>query len=263
MNTMNTIYLTVLGTIAAFFVLTKLNRLHPWSRLRHAMRRLGRWVLDSENFESLVIDEMRTHRRGVDNWVRDMPSKFTTRRLDRNIDAQGSRVTSLKREVEELGILLRQYTNALGPMWTTAAGHRMPMRLLSTLHLRNILEGGFCRSDVGNDYIRNELDRRSVDARYRAAESAATSDRRMSEGLKNASPAKATPAGWADPRLPMTYTPEVANRVARVLPQWAQDIIADLVQEGGRAISFDERKRIRMQLPIWAQQTISDLWQAR
>jgi len=65
-----------------------------------------------------------------------------------------------------------------------------------------------------------------------------------------------------DPRIPMTYTPEVAARVARTLPIWAQDLIGDLLRENPRSVTREELRRVK-RLPLWAQQVIADLRMAR
>ena len=255
------------GALGALAILSLRLLVQPARRLAQGARRLYRRAIGMEHFEALVIDEMRTYRRDVDFYTRDLPSRLQLSTLDRDVkgtaarlqqhldamSAERTRTNRLRREVEELGMLLHQYTEALGPMWQTAMGHRMPMRLLSTGHLKNILDGGFGGYEA-RDFAKSELERRSIDTAWR-----------VKAQNNEKAPTKADFANrraQIDPRIPMTYTPEVASRVARVLPQWAQDIIAGLLQPQDLPIKRAERTRIKT-LPLWAQQVISDLEQPR
>ncbi len=269
----STLYNMTFGALGALVLLLSFNimrsvgRLHPTTWLRNATRR----VLGIEAFEELTLSELRSYRVDVDRWTRDvraevrrMGSGSASVREDvaTRMAADRTRNNRVRTEVEELGILLRRYTDALGPMWQTAQGHRMPMRLLSSGHLRNIIEGAFGPRE-SREFAASELRRRSVDAGYRA-DAAAGKPAPTAQQMRNIAQMKAQSgrSGRADPRLPASYTPAVAVRVARVLPQWAQKIIGELVQEGPRAMNFATRKRIK-RLPIWAQQTIHDLRQPR
>jgi hypothetical protein len=159
----------------------------------------------------------------------------------------------LKREVEELGLLLRQYTDALGPMWTTAQGHSMPLRLLSTQHLQNIRNGDFGSYET-REFIDRELERREIDAKWRERQANGEKMPTRTDYLAR--------RAVIDPRVPFAYSPEVAARVARTLPQWAQDLIGDLVQPNPRSVTREEQRRVK-RLPLWAQQLVSDLRRPR
>lgn len=76
---------------------------------------------------------------------------------------------SVRREVEELGLLARATRDLLGPIWKTAEGHSAPMAFLSTSHLSNILAGGFGSPEV-RQFAELEVARRTVDADWRARE---------------------------------------------------------------------------------------------
>jgi hypothetical protein len=145
-------------------------------RLRAATRRLVRRTLGLEHFESLVIEDLRIYRTDVDRLTRDLNSDVRRVRNELHMHgdalrARNSRLNMLKREVEELGLLLRQYTDALGPMWTTASGHSTPLRLLSTQHLQNIRNGDFGSYET-REFIDRELERREIDAAWRKRQEA-------------------------------------------------------------------------------------------
>ena len=129
------------------------------TRFRNFLRRF----LGVEQFERTTISELNTYRSDVDRWTRDIPGR-------REFSAAVRRHDSLRHEVEELGILATTMRDALGPIWTTAAGHSAPMALLSTSHLRNILEGGFARSETVQEFAERELERRGNDAEWRERE---------------------------------------------------------------------------------------------
>lgn len=259
MNIIEASYLTFFGTIIALFLLHWLHRL-GWLQPLQRLRNLTRRVLGVAAFEEKVRDNLYEYRRDVNNWTRD-----THPRTQRNANAIASvredvatrmaadrtRNNRVRTEVEEMGILLRQYTDALGPMWTTAQGHKMPLRLLSTGHLTNIRDGGFTRNRNVQEFIESELERRRIDAGYRVGDAAG-----------KPAPTRADYArGPADPRLPMIYTSEVARRV-RVLPQWLQVIIRDLLTTSPQKLKRAERTRLK-RMPIWAQQLVIDLEQPR
>lgn len=56
----------------------------------------------------------------------------------------------------------REKLIALGPMWKAQGGHKMPMGILSTCHLQNILDGNF-GTQTHRDYAEKELERRAED----------------------------------------------------------------------------------------------------
>ena len=210
----------------------------PVRRLRTATRTFYRRLIGMTRFEELVIDEMRTYRSDVDNFTRQVRSEMRTLRSEmqagRNtLSAHGARVNSTKREVEELGIMLDSYTETLGPIWNTAQGHRMPMRLLSTGHLENIIEGGF-GSYEARDFARVELERRGIDASWRVRQ-------------ERGEPAP-TKEQMAARRAMKARSEELVRQQAPFVKPKKK-----------RALSFDERRRVRAVLPMWAQDLINEL----
>lgn len=245
-----------LGLIVLALLLPRLVGLTLAARTR--LRNVTRRCLGIERFEELTISELRGYRADVDRYTRDMPTRAQVIRIRQNSDeqadalrARNSRLNSLKREVEELGMLLRSYTEALGPMWTTAQGHRMPLRLLSTSHLRNILDGGFAR-DRAADFIRTELQRRDVDAGFRADEAAGMAAPTRQDYLTG----RVTGDGKLMPP-PLSIHPTTMARLY-VLPQWAQEIVTSLSSRRLSRISRQNRDRLEV-LPLWAQDLIADL----
>lgn len=235
--------------------------LRQLGRLRGATRRLARRTLGLEHFEELTLDEVRNLRRDLEFYTRGLPSdvQYSTLRRDFNmlrdaLQARGTKVVRLQREVEELGLLLRQYTDALGPMWTTAQGHQMPLRLLSTSHLRNIKAGNFGSLSL-REFVDRELERRAIDAQWREREARGLPAPTRQDVIERG-------VGVLDPRVPFAYSPEVAARVARSLPQWAQDLIGDLVKPNPRSVTREEQRRVK-RLPLWAQQLVADLRRPR
>lgn len=260
MNT--TLYNLTFGALGALILLLGVRayqlvgRLGIGTRLRSGYRRL----IGMTHFEELVLNEMRTYRRDVDFYTRGLPTTMQLSTIDKRMEqhrttlqAERTRNNRLRKEVEELGILLHSYTETLGPIWNTASGHRMPMRLLSSGHLKNIIDGNFGGYDARR-FAMGELERRSIDTAWRVKMQQGEPVPTKQDYIMGRVP--------IDPSIPMTYTLQVASRVARVLPQWAQDIIAGLLQPEGLPIKRAERARIK-KLPLWAQQTIKDLEQPR
>lgn len=225
-----------------------------------AARRLGattRRISGQENFENLVREELTGYRRdverGFDNVLRE--TKSTRHRQDDRsaaLSAHGARVNRVRNEVEELGILLRQYTEALGPMWQTAQGHRMPMRLLSTSHLNNIIEGGFGGYEA-RQFASRELERRTIDTQWREAEArgetAPTLDQ-MAAGQRRATPTM------------LTINGEAQQRIDRVTPSWARKIIMELRVGTLDNVPAGQRQRVK-RLPQWTQRVIEQLVRSR
>jgi len=252
-----------LGALVALTLIPLLRlfgRLQLGTRVGNALYRLLRTTLGMQHFEKLVINELRTYRSDVDRLTRDTNSDVRRVRNEVNVladahRARSTKVMRLQREVEELGLLLRQYADALGPIWTTAQGHQMPLRLLSTSHLRNIKEGNFGSMSV-RDFVDRELERREIDSQWRAREAAGlpapTRQDVIEKGL-----------GVLDPRVPFAYSPEVATRVTRTLPLWARELISDLLVQNPRSLTREELRRVRQVLPAWAQQLVADLRRPR
>jgi len=258
------------GALGALAILSLRLLVQPARRLRTWTRTTYRRLIGMEHFEANVIDEMRTYRRDVDEWTRRVRSEMQDVRNDMRsrsttLSAHGARTNSARREIEELGLLLRSYTETLGPIWNTAQGHRMPMRLLSTGHLENIIEGGF-GSYEARDFARVELERRGIDASWRVraerGEPAPTKEQMAARrAMKARSEELVRQSAGANPmiRTKLSVHPDTLTRVRDVLPLWAQELITDLRTRRTDALSFDERRRVRAVLPMWAQDLINDL----
>ena len=258
------------GALGALAILTTLlvartiGRLQLGTRLRNRYRRL----IGMEHFERLTLDEIREFRREMEFYTRGLPSEYQLSTMRQSVQATGhklqahrdtlsahaTRVNRLKREVEENGILLRQYIETLGPIWNTAQGHRMPMRLLSTGHLTNIVEGGFGGLDA-RDFARTELERRRIDADWRERQSNGESAPTFNDY------AMGRVKGDGSLMPPEILLPmETLARVSRVLPLWAQNIVTDLRTRRLSTISKSNRDKLDT-LPLWAQTLIQDLLQ--
>jgi len=238
------------GALGALAILSLRLLVQPARRLAQGARRLYRRAIGMEHFEALVIDEMRTYRRDVDFYTRDLPSRLQLSTLDRDVQgtaarlqqhldamsAERTRTNRLRREVEELGIVLNSYTETLGPIWNTAQGHRMPMRLLSTGHLENIIEGGF-GSWEARDFARVELERRAIDASWRVRQERGEPAPTMEQmAARRAMKAKSDElvrqsAPFVKPKKKRALSFDERRRVRAVLPMWAQDLINELVNE--------------------------------
>jgi len=272
-DTIYTVILSVTATVASLFALPRL--VEGTRRLATRLRTRYRAAIGMENFEALVIDEMRTYRSDVDRWSREVRAdmrehRSTLQARSNTLSAHGARVNSTKREVEELGILLNSYVETLGPIWNTAQGHRMPMRLLSTGHLQNIIEGGF-GSWEARDFARVELERRAIDGRWREAaqrgEKAPTKeDYQAFHGVRPpADPSEAMgrarrAIAKANPmiRTQLSVHPDTLERVRNVLPLWAQNVITDLRTRRAKRLDMETRNRLEV-LPVWARELIADL----
>lgn len=245
-----------LGALALLTVIPVarlLGRLGLGTRIRAGYRRL----IGMTHFEEMVLTELRIYRTDVDRLSRD--TNADVRRRDDRVriihDAQSAnraRVTRLQREVQELNVVLRQYTDALGPMWTTAQGHSMPLRLLSTPHLKNILDGGFGTSET-DSFIRRELERRRIDTDWRVRQSQGERPPTKTDYLTG----RVTGDGRAMPP-PLAVDPKLQARFY-VLPNWARQIIEDLRSRRVSRVSKQNRERIERVLPQWAQDLIFDL----
>jgi len=253
--------LSLLATLLGFRLL---GRLRLGTRLRNAYRR----AIGMESFEALVIEEMRTYRRDVDFYTRNLPSRLQLSTLDQDVQGMASRLqrhldavsaertrtNRLRREVEELGMLLHSYTETLGPIWNTAQGHRMPMRLLSTGHLTNIVEGGF-GSFEARDFARTELERRRIDTDWRERQAKGEA----APTLADYNTGRVTNDQRAMPPQ-IVLPPATLARVRNVLPLWAQNVITDLRTRRVSTISKANRDRLEV-LPVWAQDLIAQLLQ--
>ena len=63
---------------------------------------------------------------------------------------------------------LHDYQVALGPLWTTQAGHRRPLSMFSTEHLMNLVDGHWLdRLPDHKSYAKSELLRRQIDTGLR------------------------------------------------------------------------------------------------
>ena len=63
---------------------------------------------------------------------------------------------------------LADYAACLGPLWTTQAGARRPLGMLSTEHLENLTNGRWLEQLPNHfRYAQNELERRRIDTEMR------------------------------------------------------------------------------------------------
>jgi hypothetical protein len=121
--------------------------------------RLRNW-LGLEHFQALILDEVRNERQ---ERVRQMDAAVQRlREGEQGLMRRTTSIASVRREVEELGIMTRQTASALGGVWQTAAGHKAPIVMLTDTHLQAILDGGFGGRN-SRELIRNEQARRKED----------------------------------------------------------------------------------------------------
>ncbi len=250
MNTLTIVNIIILAAATSLLIIASLRRLRLPTRLRNLTRR----VLGIEDYETMVLNELRSYRSDVDRWTRDVRTQtrrnadaIASVRLDTatKVGAIGTRGTSVRTEVEELGILLRRYTEALGPIWTTASGHKMPLRLLGTSHLKNILAGGFTRSISVTSYIESELERRRIDTGFR-----------VDEMNGKPAPTRDTARTEAHGRA-ITLDVRTMRRL-KVLPLWGQHIISELRNRRHNVLTPSNNRRLKG-LPIWTRELITDL----
>jgi hypothetical protein len=237
-------------------------------RLRITTRNAYRRMVGMVSFETLMLDELRTYRSDVDNWTR--PVRSETRLLKQEIvgvrrdvatrmAADRTRNNRVRTEVEEMGVLLRSYTDLLGPIWNTAQGHRMPMRLLSTGHLDNIVEGGFGGYEA-REFARNELDRRRIDAKFRedaANGIPAPTLEQMAAERQSAAMGRARRA-ISPLQHQLALAPGDQNRVNQFSPQWARKLITELRTGTVTRLDMVTTKRLRI-LPVWTRTIVNDL----
>ena len=256
------------GALGALAILSLRLLVRPARRLGSWTRRLYRRTIGMEHFEAMVIEEMRTYRRDVDFYTRNLPSRLQLSTLDQDVQgtatqlqrhleavsAERTRTNRLRREVEELGMLLHAYTETLGPIWNTAQGHRMPMRLLSTGHLQNIVDGGFGDYDA-RTFANRELARRAIDTAWRERQA----NGEAAPTLADYSRGRVTNDQRAMPPQ-IVLSPATLERVRQVLPLWAQNVITDLRTRRVSSISKANRDRLEV-LPVWAQDLIAQLLQ--
>ena len=115
-----------------------------------------------------------TNRKEVEDILIDIGLR-ERKLLTMNFDTQ-ARISRLEKQVQEeavarreLKIYLSQYIDALGPLWTTQAGHRRPLSMLSTDHLQRLVDGGWLphHTTKHRDFAEQELWRRTIDVRFR------------------------------------------------------------------------------------------------
>jgi len=101
-----------------------------------------------------------TYYRSEDQYHNRTMKQFTeaAQRIDDNLARAMERITKLEGQLATV--------NALGPMWKTRSGYARPMGVLSTNHLRAILDGTW-GSGAQRTYAANEVARREEDAQWR------------------------------------------------------------------------------------------------
>ncbi len=114
-------------------------------------------------------DELKSEQRSVEHVIEQRTGM--QRVAFENIAALQRRLTSLEGQQQRDRDTLneaRDYMKALGPLWKTQAGHFVPIMLLSTNHLERLLSGGWANKLSTTIAIKGELDRRRIDAQWRA-----------------------------------------------------------------------------------------------
>lgn len=86
-------------------------------------------------------------------------------------------ITTLQQQIKQLehsnserlqeNRALEEVVKTLGPLWKTQAGHTVPMALLSTPHLQQLIGGTWVHSVDSRRFIRKELKRREEDRKWR------------------------------------------------------------------------------------------------
>lgn len=263
----DTLYNLTFGALGALVILLAFNIARSVGKLRPLtwVRNLTRRVLGVAAFEETTFNELYIYRTDVDRWTRD--TQASTRRnadaitsvredVATRMAADRTRNNRVRTEVEEMGILLRSYVEALGPLWTTAQGHKMPLRLLSTGHLRNIRDGGFTRNRNVQEFIESELERRRIDAGYRV-DAAAGKPAPTRQQMKLAALANREATRIEVGSL-LALDAGTQERVSRVLPLWAVELITDLRNRRTKRLNVATQSRL-FALPFWAQELIHDL----
>jgi len=130
--------------------------------LTNIRQRLRNW-LGLEHFQALILDEVRTERN---ERVRQMGAAVQRlREGEQGFMRLTTSIDSVRCEVEELGMLTRQTASALGGVWQTAAGHTVPIVMLTDTYLQAMIDGGFggCES---RERILSEQARRVEDDKW-------------------------------------------------------------------------------------------------
>lgn len=140
-----------------------------FTRTRTYIRnRVRRW-LGIPAWEQLQLEEVRELRSLNDSYQREVQLlRDRTESLTTTMTHERSRHNSVRREVEELGILARSIRTALGGVfWTTASGFTRPIALLSDTHLDALVRNGFARGEV-LEAVQAEQERRLEDDKWAA-----------------------------------------------------------------------------------------------
>jgi hypothetical protein len=87
------------------------------------------------------------------------------------IEALEARLSAMKIHQDNMQMRLNEYREVLGPMWTTQNGHKRPLGMLSTEHLRKLVDGDWLRGWPHHiNYAQGELERRRIDKELREME---------------------------------------------------------------------------------------------
>lgn len=268
--------LTLIGTFVVFALAAPTKR--AWTRVRNFYRGL----IGQTAFEEITVQELsrlRIEMRSVtepQHYGRPLvPVGLAkqcqdTRELVRQqrdmIQAQVIRTNRARKEVEELGIQLRAYTDTLGPIWNTAEGHRMPMRLLSAPHLNNILRGDFGGHEA-QEFAKRELDRRRIDKDWRDREAAGEAAPTMQELGERGARARLAAKEQSEAmgrarrsmRQPLRISPDDQRRVTNFSPLWARTLITRLRTDGSITLDRETSSRVYRVLPVWTRDIIADI----
>jgi len=200
-------------------------------RLVGGCQRLARRVIGTQHFEELVLDELRAVQSNIDNTDRQVDT-LTRQHAGARHRWNGliDRDSTLRREVQELGIQIRSLRDTLGPNWKSAEGFTRPMALLSTPHLKAIRDGDFGSADA-RMYLHAELERRSIDAEWRVRQAAGEKmpvkgDDFITLTFGDHRRKTAPFVG----RKPARKLNQAERRRVKKLPKWAQDLITELAR---------------------------------
>jgi hypothetical protein len=143
---------------------TRVRRWLGLERLESNMLTLDGMVSGAASKANLLTDEINLNRQRVNE----------TMRVAKGTD---NRQTSLRREVENLGIMARHTSDAVGTVWRTADGYTAPIKMLSDSHLENIMAGDFGSYEVREEILREQRRRTEDDSWAKRSDTLSTRDR--------------------------------------------------------------------------------------
>jgi len=165
-----------------------------------------------------------TYYRSEDQYHNRTMKQFTeaAERIDNNLARAMERITKLEGQLATV--------NALGPMWKTRSGYARPMCVLSTNHLRSILDGTW-GSGAERTYAANEVARREEDAQWREKQAA--------------------------PGLPArTQAPDSVRERRKLANQEQSDALENLLRKARRGVMLPSHIRVAMDWLIRATEEV-------